>query len=142
MSLKNGVIGFLSGFIALVISNMGGWSIPIQVFFIVICLDYASGLIVAGYFKNSQKTETGGLLSSVGIAGIIKKIMLIVYIIVAYQIDLLLGVDYVANGVTIAFIVNDIISLMENGGLMGIKIPPVIKNSLDLLTKLEEGGKL
>lgn len=41
---------------------------------IVMAVDYITGWIVAGVFKNSEKSESGGLSSSAGFKGLAKKV--------------------------------------------------------------------
>lgn len=101
-------------------------------------VDYVSGLLVAGVFKKSSKTETGGLKSSIAGKGLARKCMTIVYVVVANRIDLMLGTTYMRDAVIIAFIVNELISLVENAGLMGIPLPDVIVKSIDILQKKAE----
>ena len=57
---------------------------------------------------------------------------------VAYRLDLVIGTNYIRNAVIIAFIVNELISLVENAGLMGVPIPKVITKSVDILQKKAE----
>ena len=56
----------------------------------------------------------------------------------AYRIDLILGLDYIRNAVIIAFITNELISLVENAGLMGVPLPAVITKAIDILQKKSE----
>ena len=54
-------------------------------------------------------------------------------IIIAFQLDKILGFNYVKDGVTFAFLFNELVSIIENLGLMGVKIPDIIKNTLNVL---------
>lgn len=60
------------------------------------------------------------------------------FVLVAYRIDLILGLDYIRNAVIIAFITNELISLVENAGLMGVPLPAVITKAIDILQKKSE----
>lgn len=101
-------------------------------------LDYVTGLIVAGVFHNSTKTDTGTLESKAGWKGLCRKCMTLIFVLVAYRIDLILGLDYIRNAVIIAFITNELISLVENAGLMGVPLPAVITKAIDILQKKSE----
>jgi toxin secretion/phage lysis holin len=46
---------------------------------------------------------------------------------------------FIRDGVVIAFIANETISIVENAGLMGIPIPPVITNAIEVLKKKKDG---
>ena len=105
---------------------------------IFMAIDYISGLIVAGVFKKSTKTETGALESRTGFKGICRKFMMIIFVVIGHRTDLLLGSTYIRDTVAIAFIVNELISIVENAGLMGIPIPAVISNAIDVLKKDNE----
>lgn len=97
--------------------------------------DYVTGLIVAGVFKKSPKTETGGLESKAGWKGLFRKGGTLLVVLIACRLDIELGTTYIRDAVIIAFLINEIISLIENAGLMGVYIPPPIKNGIDLLKK-------
>lgn len=53
----------------------------------------------------------------------------------AVRLDLLIGTSYLRDAVCIAFIVNEVISITENAGLMGVPIPAVITNAISVLKK-------
>lgn len=107
--------------------------------FIVLCVflavDYISGLIVAGVFKNSAKTENGKLNSHVGYKGIIKKLYTLCMVGVANMLDNVLGTDFIRGGVIAVFISNETISIIENAGLMGVPIPSVLYKAIEILNK-------
>ena len=43
--------------------------------------------------------------------------------------------DYIGNTICIGFIVNELISIIENAGIMGIPMPTVLKNIIDILNE-------
>lgn len=113
----------------------GGWDSGIATLVIFMCLDYVSGLVVAGVFHNSKKTETGTLESKAGWKGLCRKCMTLVFVLVAYRLDIVIGTNYIRDAVIIAFIANEAISLIENAGLMGVPLPAVITKAVDILQK-------
>lgn len=127
-----GAIG--SGIAAL----FGGWDTGLVSLLIFMALDYISGLIVAGVFKNSPKTDTGSLESKAGWKGLCRKCMTLVFVLVAYRLDLVIRTNYIRDAVIIAFLANELISLVENAGLMGIPLPAVITKAIDILQKKSE----
>lgn len=129
------ILGVIGSTIA---SFFGGWDAGLATLLIFMGLDYFSGLIVAGVFKNSPKTNTGGLESKAGWKGLCRKCMTLVYVLIAYRLDLVIGVNYIRNAVIIAFIANETISLVENAGLMGLPLPSIIKKAIDILQKKSE----
>jgi toxin secretion/phage lysis holin len=111
----------------------GGWSQPMVVLLIMMGLDYFTGVLVALVFRKSPHTKSGGLSSSVGLKGLLRKFILIVIVAAAYQIDKLIGTSYIRDAVAIAFIANEAISLMENAGLMGVPIPQILLKGIEVL---------
>ena len=101
-------------------------------------IDYVSGLIVAGVFHTSNKTNSGSLESRAGWKGLCRKCMTLLFVLVAYRLDLVIGTNYIRDAVIIAFIANETISLVENAGLMGIPLPAVIIKAIDVLQKKTE----
>lgn len=116
----------------------GGWDASFITLFIFMIIDYITGLIVAGVFHKSPKTETGALESKAGWKGLIKKCVTLLFIVIAVRLDLLTGSNYIRDAVCIAFIVNELLSIVENAGLMGIPIPAVITKAIDILKSKEE----
>lgn len=121
-----------------VASLFGGWDAGLVTLVIFMGLDYASGLIVAGVFHKSTKTETGALESSTGWKGLCRKVMTLIFVLVAHRLDLVIGTNYIRDAVIIAFIANELISLVENAGLMGLPLPAVITKAIDILQKKTE----
>ena len=125
--LALGVIGsVIAGF-------FGGWTQASQTLVIFMGIDYISGIAVAGIFKKSSKTKSGALSSKYCWQGLAKKIMTLIFVGIGYQIDLLIGTTYLKDCICIAFIANELISIIENAGLMGIPIPKVLSNAVDVL---------
>lgn len=123
---------------AVVTKLFGGWDDALVTLLIFMLIDYVSGLIVAGVFKKSPKTDTGALESKAGWKGLCRKCMTLVFVLIAYRLDLTIGTDYIRNAVIIAFIANETISLVENAGLMGVPLPAVITKAIDILQKKTE----
>ena len=128
----------LGAFFGAIITLMGGWSADMATLLICMGSDYITGLTVAGVFKKSRKTESGSLSSYVGFKGICKKVAMLLLVLVSYRLDITLGTTYVRTAVIMALIVNELISLIENLGLMGVPIPPIILKAIDLLKNKEE----
>lgn len=117
----------------------GGWSAGLTTLVIFMTIDYISGLIVAGVFHKSPKTDTGSLESGTGWKGLCRKVMTLLFVWVACRIDLTIGTNYIRDAVIIAFIANELISIVENAGLMGVPMPDVIVKAIDVLQKKGKG---
>ena len=131
--MKNGlctVIGTVGGFIA---SLFGGWDTALATLLIFMAVDYVTGLIVAGVFHKSQKTESGALDSRAGWKGLCRKGTSLLVVLVAYRLDLVIGSNFVKDATIIAFIANETISIIENAGLKGAPIPALIVKAIVVL---------
>ena len=126
--------GTVGGLIA---GLFGGWDTAMLSLLIFMGIDYLTGLIVAASGK-SLKSDNGGLSSKIGWKGIAKKCVILLLVLVAAQLDIVLGTNYVRTGVCIAFMCNEVISILENAGLMGIRLPDVLTRAIDLLQKKEK----
>ena len=104
-------------------------------------VDYVTGLVVAGVFHRSKKTDTGKLESRAGWKGLCRKGASLLIVLVAYRLDIVIGSAYIRDAGIIAFLANETISIIENAGLMGIPIPPVIMRAIEVLKdKMESEG--
>ena len=113
----------------------GGWDASIVALLVCMAVDYASGSMVALVFHNSNKTETGAYNSTYGLKGLCKKGMMLLFVLVAVQIDKLLGTAYARDAVCIGFCSNEVLSIIENLGLAGIPMPQAITKALEQLQK-------
>ena len=51
---------------------------------------------------------------------------------------MLIGTNYIRDAVIIGFVANEVISIVENAGLMGIPLPAAVTKMIDILTKKAE----
>lgn len=118
----------------------GGWDYALSTLMLCMAVDYITGMICAGVFHHSKKTESGGLNSSVGWQGLAKKGVTLLIVLVAYHLDLMLNVAYIRDTVIFAFVANELLSIIENYGLMGGKMPDIIIKAIDMLNSQIDGG--
>lgn len=109
----------------------GGWDVAIGILIVFMCLDYATGVIVA--YQNNL------LNSEVGFKGLVKKFTILVILIVAVMLDRLMntGTWVFRTLVCYFYIANEGISLLENVSNLGVKIPDKLKDALVQLNKDE-----
>lgn len=119
---------------------VGGFDVSVMALMLCMGVDYATGLIVAGVFHSSPKTKGGGLDSRVGWKGLARKFVTLLIVVMANLADLLLEVHYIRDAVIAAFCANECISVLENAGLMGIRIPRVLTAALEKLGEEDEHG--
>ena len=136
--LFSGIIGILGSIVTLF---FGGWSAGLTTLIIFMVIDYISGIVVAGVFKNSPKSESGALQSRVGWKGLARKCMTLLFVLIAYRLDLLVGTNYIRDAVIIGFCANELLSIVENAGLMGVPLPSVITKAIDMLSQKVNTGE-
>ena len=131
--MKTGIVtavGVVGSFIA---SLFGGWDAALTTLLIFMGVDYATGLVVAGVFHKSQKSEDGALESRAGWKGLCRKGVTLLVVLVACRLDMVTGSNFIRDATVIAFIANETISIVENAGLMGVPIPEGVVKAIDIL---------
>lgn len=104
----------------------GGWNVLIQTLLLFVAIDYLTGCIAAGY--------KGKLSSAIGFKGIAKKVFIFLVVAIAHQVDKMLGDAHLFRDATIFFyLANEVLSIVENGGVMGVKFPPVMQKAISVL---------
>lgn len=122
MKLSSMVLGVLTFL-------FGGIDALLTTFFLVIGIDYVTGILKAIIQKN--------LNSKVGLFGIVKKCGYILLVVLSVQADRLLG-DYsmaIRTVVLYSFIANESLSILENWGMMGLPLPKLL---VETFTSLKE----
>lgn len=124
-----GVIG------AFIVASLGGWDMALQTLISFMIIDYVSGLIVACVFKRSGKSLSGAFNSWAGLQGLIKKVIMLLMVYIAIRLELVTGLQngVIRNTLIIGLIVNELGSIGENFGIMGVPFPSVITNAIDVL---------
>lgn len=122
------IIGGIGGFL------FGKWDLPLQILLTAIVLDYISGMLKAFYL--------GEVSSRVGYKGLIKKVGILFTIVVANLTDLILGLTIFRSAICMFFVMNELISVLENIALLGVPIPEFLTSKLiqtkDLSVKEEK----
>jgi len=103
-------------------------------------LDYLTGIIVA-LTGRSEKTETGGLSSAVGFRGLARKMIVLIFVVAGAQLDRLFNSTFIRDAICISYILNELLSIIENAGLIGLPIPPVLRKVIDLLNRKADGDE-
>jgi toxin secretion/phage lysis holin len=132
---KFGVLSILGAVGAFISALFGGWDSALTTLIIFMAIDYLTGLIVAGVFHNSGKSETGALESRAGWKGLCRKGMTLLIVLVAVRLDIAVGTSFIKDAVVIGYIANEALSIVENAGLMGLPIPEVVQRGIDVLRK-------
>ena len=121
---------------------LGGWDNMLQLLIIIIAVDYITGLLVAGVFKNSNKTKNGGIKTIIGFKGLVRKACIILLVMLVTRLEYTLGdTTFCRNTVIIFFVVNESLSILENMGLMGVKYPEWLRTALEVLLEKKNNSK-
>lgn len=139
MKITKEMVCIAAGTVGSFVANLcGGWDGAMKALIIFMAIDYITGFLVAAVFKESPKSETGALESRAGFKGLCRKGVTLLIVVAAHQLDIMTGVDYIRNAVIIGFCANELISIVENGGLMGVPMPSVMRKAIDILTRKAE----
>ena len=117
---------------------VGGFDMAVVCLIGAMAIDYITGLIVAGIFHNSPKTEGGRLDSRVGWKGLARKFVTILIVVVANLADVVMGTHGIRAVVCVGFFANECLSIVENAGHMGLRIP---KKLVDAVEELVDKGE-
>lgn len=141
-----GVIGMEKSF-QIVTAALGGlvqflygdWTLLLTILFALTIIDFITGL-AAGFVE-------GTLKSKIGMVGIARKVFIFLMVAVAHLIDLLLiesGLEtkaLIMTMVIVFYAVNEILSVTENAGRIGLPVPDQIKNAIVVLKGKESAKK-
>lgn len=110
----------------------GGIDISLTWLFIFCVIDYITGTWSA--FRQGQWT------SKVGGKGIVKKLLIFLFVVLAHGIDEVCHIDYIRQAVIIAYIINESGSILENIETLGYGkvIPPILRHGLKFLKMKNE----
>ncbi len=129
-------IGAVCGFVT---TLLGGWDAALATLLLFMLMDWVTGgILLPAVFKKSPKSKNGALESRAGWKGLCRKGMMLLIVLVAVRLDLLMRTDYLRDAVCIAFIANEALSIIENAGLMGVPLPEMLRNAIDILGKSSE----
>lgn len=104
----------------------------------VMSIDYITG-IICGLMGKSPKTENGGVSSSAAFKGLMKKALILLVVLLAALLDkavaLGAGVQFeaVAGFTCLWFIASEGFSIVENAAAMGVPIPKILLQALEII---------
>ena len=107
----------------------GGLDAALAVLLWMMALDYLTGVLAACY--------THTVSSEVGYRGILRKVAILAMIALAHLVGGAVELPEIRAFVIGFYIANEAISIAENAGHMGVKLP---KRLLDVLAQLRDGN--
>lgn len=144
MKIENMKRLFLAGVTILgsfVTDMLGGWDVPLKVLVGMMAADYITGVMVALFWKRSNKSKTGALDSRAGFKGLCRKGVMLLLVWVGSLLDKVTGGQFIRTAVCLFFVGNEGLSLLENLGLMGVPFPDALKRALEVLREQGNDGK-
>ena len=139
--MKTTILTILGALGSAVATFFGGWDAAFITLTVFMAIDYVTGFIVATVFHTSPKTENGSYESRAGFKGLVRKFVIILLVGVATSLDTVIGTNYIRDAVCIAFMVNEVMSILENAGLMGIPMPEALIKALEVLKTKNKGAE-
>lgn len=127
----------LGGLVGIFSQIFGGFDNLFAGLLVIMTVDYVTG-IIAALLGKSGKTENGYLSSKAGFKGILKKLTMLLSVCMAKYVGEMFDMKGLRDMIITFFAVNDCISILENGGRIGVKYPEKLKNILEDLLEREE----
>ena len=122
--LENGLIDYLPKTIVIMLIT----------YLAIKILDFLSGLLKTWKIKNYKSSKMRD--------GLIKWIAELIGVIFVILIDMMLGLEFYLCGLTLAlFVYKECGSVIENLGQLGVELPNVLKEKLEVLNKEKEEEK-
>lgn len=143
MEKEKGIQAIASATLATFAVYMGALAVPIIVLMAMMIIDYLSGMAVAWSQNN--------LSSKIGAKGILKKVGYMALIVVAMGVDYLIYSGIAVANIEVGYnmwfgllvavwlIINEMISILENLGKLGVPIPDFLTKIIKRLKSTAEG---
>lgn len=120
----------------------GGWSPDIRLLAGLMLADYLTGVLCALLHK-SKHSKSGGLSASAGFKGLLKKAAIPLVLFVSALADGAAGGGTSLKNMTTGFyICNEGVSVLENLACMGVPVPKVVRNALDVMRSRNDKDEL
>ena len=131
-AIKNGVLTVVSVVGGGVLTLLGGWDRMLQALVVCMAVDFATG-VAAAALGRSDKSRSGRISSRAALTGLVKKGFELLVILVAAQLEAATGVGYIRNAAICFFVGTEGISILENGGQLGVPLPNAMRRWFEAL---------
>lgn len=141
--IKDSILAVLAVISAWIAQSLGGWDSAMVSLIVIMAIDYITGVLIAAVWHKSPKSKCGTVDSRAGFKGLLRKVAILLAVLIAVRLDVIMNLPGVVRTATILFFIgNEGISVVENLGIMGVPLPPIIKKSLDQLKDKGEAEEL
>ena len=131
--VKNSIGVSVAAIGAIIAKQFGGWDMALTSLVIFMTIDFVLGVMAAGVFHKSKKSDTGALSSSVGWKGLCKKLITLLLVVVSHRMDLMMGTDYIRTGVAFGFMFFELVSILELAKLMDVPLPKILYDAVEMI---------
>lgn len=132
--MKNAICTAIGTVGSVVAGYFGGWDAALTTLIIFMGVDYVTGLMVAAIFHKSKKTKSGRVESKASFKGLCRKSVVLMFVLIGARLDIVVGANYIRDAICFGFMANELVSIIENAGLMGIPLPDILSDAIELLT--------
>lgn len=126
-------VGTATGAGGALVSYFLGWGEALEALLVLMVIDYMTGLLAAYICPDMKLNSTRGL------KGICKKIMILLLVVLAHELEKAAGVPAVQSVVVWFFIGNEGLSIVENAAKAGVPIPSKLRDTLEQLSNEKKG---
>lgn len=120
---KMGLAMIWTSWMSIVLYLIGGFDTLFKALLIMMVLDYATGVLKG--FKNKNAN------SNRAYKGLRKKMVVLVIIVAASQMDMILQGMGIRTLVLMFYVATEFLSILENAAILGIPIPEKLKVALE-----------
>lgn len=138
-TIKNAALLIAASIGGVMSSLWGGWDGMLKALLVCMAVDYITGIAVAAVGKSS-KSLTGRISSNAAVTGLLKKGFELLVVLVAAQLEGVAGSGFIRDTVVLFFIGSEGISIVENGGLLGVPLPASVKKWFEVLRDNNDKG--
>lgn len=121
------------------LSLFGEFNELFTILIVLMVVDYGVGTLMAA-FGYSSKTENGRITSKQIWLGIAKKVGVLVIIMLAKLVGDVMEFQKLRDMVIFGYITFEATSLLEHASFLGIPLPKVIKDMLEIMQTKEQEG--
>ena len=119
-------------FLGIVLYHLGGFDGALSLLLLLVAVDVITGVLCA-IRGASKKTEQGFLSSTRFTEGLVKKVAVFLTVVVATAIDRYLGSQDIRILVVSFLCGEELLSILENLGLLGVKYPEKLREMIEIL---------
>ncbi|RKP55084.1 holin [Cohnella endophytica] len=124
MQVQAGIVCVIFG--AVISFSFGVWNQSLTFLVLLMAIDYITGVVAA--IKDGS-----GLNSNVGFWGLFKKALILLIMMISHRLDVLLNVNMIMGSAVFFYIANELLSVIENYGRIGLPLPDRIKQIVQVL---------